>query len=602
MEYDLNLKYQMNTHLLFGILITILFSMYGSSSYAVCDCGSTDQSSPCTGQNISVQVGSSRTVAFDWSFNSNGQNAYCGQFANGDYWISPAAGSSSVTITAVNGTGSGPVSLDENPQLESMGLLSQTKTYGNYSAEENIHDNLPITYDYDTSLVSAIQRDESQHGNCGTSAIVGNCADAYHVVTVLTSVPPNAGATILRPSIDEKNKELVSLSSINFTRLPEIDYFSGTSISGLETIRQRWSHSTEVLGVKTFSGDTYSEGGRAFRASLLIDDYGAGVANQWYDDLVMLLSSDHSLTEKTKPLAAMLTYGKDLFFAIYDKSDTDGAFVRTRNWGSGAGQSLGKYPPAVIFASLSLNSMYGDELQKTPDTLLGYDDIRGPHELDQINLDTTRSDAIPVWGDYPDNMTTTDIGAYWGSMLKSQCFDGATGTCNRRIGKKTSRDPYGYIDGPPNLPGTGYMNVSMGPMRALVAIMKLIPEVETVINYQPLMDYVNRVDSEGLITNTDPCAPPDPRENPNTCDAYRLNGCLYYGLNNTGEATWGPDPNNPDQCIRNSAGQRGRFPALHGTGVNAQYTSSQIEANWDRIMSITKSLAAPNPPPVLIVE
>jgi hypothetical protein len=42
-------------------------------------------------------------------------------------------------------------------------------------------------------------------------------------------------------------------------------------------------------------------------------------------------------------------------------------------------------------------------------------------------------------------------------------------------------------------------------------------------------------------------------------------------------------------------------PPLHGTGINTQYTSSQIEANWDRIMSTNSSVAAPNPPHVFIV-
>ena len=53
---------------------------------------------------------------------------------------------------------------------------------------------------------------------------------------------------------------------------------------------------------------------------------------------------------------------------------------------------------------------------------------------------------------------------------------------------------------------------------------------------------------------------PRPREDPATCDAFRERNCQYYGRSNTGVATWGPDPQNPGQCIRNAEGQNGRFP------------------------------------------
>ncbi|WP_181919657.1 hypothetical protein [Alkalilimnicola ehrlichii] len=33
--------------------------------------------------------GSHSDAVFEWEFNANGGLAYCGQFANGDYWIAP---------------------------------------------------------------------------------------------------------------------------------------------------------------------------------------------------------------------------------------------------------------------------------------------------------------------------------------------------------------------------------------------------------------------------------------------------------------------------------------------------------------------------------
>lgn len=68
-----------------------------------------------------------------------------------------------------------------------MGLLS--RNYGNLDSTENIFPNLPQIYDYTTSLVAVIQRDENTHGGCGTNSILGCCADAYQVVTILKTNP-----------------------------------------------------------------------------------------------------------------------------------------------------------------------------------------------------------------------------------------------------------------------------------------------------------------------------------------------------------------------------------------------------------------------------
>ncbi len=86
------------------ILVCILFII--NFSYAACDCGSESASSPCTGSSISVDINGgsdegNRSVNFTWQFHSGGNEARCGQFANGDYWVAPADGQSSVTVTAI---------------------------------------------------------------------------------------------------------------------------------------------------------------------------------------------------------------------------------------------------------------------------------------------------------------------------------------------------------------------------------------------------------------------------------------------------------------------------------------------------------------------
>ncbi|WP_395373701.1 hypothetical protein [Marinicella sp. W31] len=548
------------------------------SAFAACDCGSSDQNQPCSGNSINVTVNGARSLVFNWSFQSGQQAALCGQFANGDYWIAPADGENSVTLTAVTGSGSGPLSLDENPKPESIGLLDSINTYGNYVAEENILNALPLNFSQNTSLVAAIQKDEATHGNCGTRAIEGNCVEAYHVVTLLDQVPANAGVTVLRPSIDEPVKELLDLSAFDFNRLPSLPYIDSIDSAEMESIRQRWSHSTEIFSIKATNGEVYSEGGRAFRADSLVDDYASGVARTFYQNVLSLMASGNDEAEKRQALAAILTYGKDLYYGVYDHD------VRTRGWSSGAGQHLGKFPPTVLFAALYEDDFYANVLRQTSLTMLGLRDGNSPQELEQINVGING----PIWGDFPDEMGRYEVTRYWSEMLGGQCFDGATGECRSSIGKKTTRDPYGFIDGPPAKPGSSYMAVSAGPIRGFAALSHLIPEVCSIINYPLLTEYTDRIGNQGLLTENDNCAPPDPREDPSTCDAYRGRDCEYYGLSNTGTATWGPvSEENLMQCIPNNSngnsGQNGRYPHYHGDTVSIGYPALLVEGNWQAI-------------------
>ena len=566
------------TNIIMKSFLLLTASLFISNAYAACDCGSSDQNQPCSGNSINLTVDGARTLGFNWSFQSGQQDALCGQFANGDYWIAPAAGESIVTLNSVTGSGSGPLSLDENPTPESIGLLDSVNNYGNYVAEENILTALPMNFNQSTSLVAAIQKDENTHGNCGTRAIEGNCVEAYHVVTILDQVPVNAGATVLRPSIDEPVKELLNLSEFDFNRLPTLAYIDPINSVDMESIRQRWSHSTEIFSIKATNGTVYSEGGRAFRAESLVDDYAAGVARTFHQNVLSLMASGNDEAEKRQALAAILTYGKDLYYGVYDQD------IRTRGWSSGAGQHLGKFPPAVLFAALYTDDFYANVLRQTSLTMLGLRDGNSPQELEQINIGIHG----PIWGDFPDEMGYYEVSRYWSEALGGQCFDGATGECRPSIGKKTTRDPYGYIDGPPAKPGSSYMGVSAGPIRGFAALSHLIPEVCSIINYPLLTEYTDRIGSQGLLTANDACAPPDPREDPDTCDAYRGRDCQYYGLSNTGTATWGPvSEENLMQCITNNSGgnsgQNGRYPQYHGNEVSIGYRVSLVEANWEAI-------------------
>ena len=576
-------------------ILIFLAHMHPASSEANCDCQSVDSANPCTGQSIYVSVkagtpngGTAVNSEYTWKFNSAGGNARCGQFANGDYWIAPAAGESTVTITNI--TSNGTVRADADPTVESMGLLDGARNYGNYNSNENIIPKLPISYSTTTSIVAAVQRNEELEGGCGTLAIGGQCIDSYHVVTILPTVPKNAGSDMIRPNITGRSKSLIEFTELDLTRLPSKSIFTGTSEAGLETIRQRWSHSTEIFSLHNSVGTTAgycSEGGRAYRSHILLDDYGAGTTAVWYNDLMLLFSDDHTIEEKKPALAAMLTYGLDLYHARYNAP-----LGVVREWGTGATQHPGKFMPPVLLAALMRDQEYANTL-KTASSHIHDTIYSGPLELAQVH------DGVngPVWGDVPGFGGVQFQGSYWANLMKSQCYDGASGACNPAIGSKSMFDPYGYIDGPPNKPGTSYIGSSLGVQRSMVATMFLMPEVCEIVNYDPLVKYIDRIMNYGVKTNNDPCVTPDSREDFSNCDPYRNTGCLYYGV------TWGPiTPSDKlSECITTPTPpytKRGRFTAIDGKQMGAVYTSVQIEKNWAAIRGTNTSCLAPIRTPV----
>lgn len=612
------------SHCPFILVLIVCGSIFMStSSSAACDCGSSDSSAPCFGENISVTVnGDGRSNSFNWAFNSNGGPAHCGQFANGDYWVAPAPSQSSVTVSSITGSGGSAVFADENPVPEGMGFLGHD--YGNLLVKENIISSLPKSYNYRTSLVAAIERNQATSGDCGTRGILSGCIDSYNAVTILTSVPENAGATVLRPNLIRADKELMSLSEFNLDWLPKKDYFDGTDAEGLESIRSTWAHHIEIFSMRDREKNSYSEGGRAFRADLVTDDYAATVAAQWHDNLSRLMSSAHSQLDVTPALASMLTYAKDIYYHVYDFNNQ-----RDRWFGVGAGQSMGRFPSAAFFAAMARDNQYGNALKLAANTQTGI----GGHsvqELDQINIGPNG----PVWGDGDDEaqLDQYNVGRYWGEMLTGQNFNNAPrNDLGKKTGQRTMRDPYRFIDGPGQFPGVSYAAVTAGPTRALAAEMILMPRMCEFVNYDELVEYSIRLTTMGRMIDNDPCAPPDPRElngaiiqamqDANVpgadsllpCDTYRAKDCRYYGLSwdpdFTAAPTWGPDPADRNRCIMNGVDplsdqpQTGRF-----TNADAQarefdvgYKVLQIETNWSAITAGVSSCrtvvsAAPKPP------
>ncbi len=532
----------------------------------------------------------SRPAHFNWTFTSaNGQPAQVGQFACGSYWVAPAEGDTGVTFVSLTGNPAWKdlLSCDTDPVTEKHGLLNGKNNYGSYDASQNELPKLPQTYkpaaDSCISLVAAMQRDEAATSPSGVAATRGETADAYCVVTVMPKAPKDAGKNMIRPNITGTSKEILTWDDFDLARLPKHDFIEGRDAQQWSDVAQRWRHSTEILGMlaeiptakRGMQFSMFSEAGRAFRSALLIPNYGSGMAREYNNDLLRMFSPQNNLEEMKPAIAAMLSFGLDLYHARYNYGTT-----ARKGWESGAGQWMGQFLPTVFVAALQKDPAKARRLQTIAVTNHAADPADlGPQELRQIKRGVT---GVLLWGDGHPIVRTDNTKLleqdwlYWSDLKRSKSYDGYPGEGNPNQGKKTAADPYGFVDGPANLPGSSYMSVAMGPARSCAALMILMPEFRRIINTDAPIEYVDRVTRHGLWAWPDPVAAPAEADRETPPPWWTAKEQKEWGK------TWGPRPDDVRFAIEDG---KGRFKSRHGKPLGkGGYESSTAFNHWDKII------------------
>jgi hypothetical protein len=535
----------------------------------------------------------SRPAHFMWRFTSaNGQPPQSGTFACGSRWVAPAAGDTAVVLVSLSGKPgqNDLLSCDADPVIERTGLLNGSRNYGNYNAQENLLPKLPQTFSPApgscVSLVAAMQRNESETSPAGCAAIKGEAVDAYCVVTVLREAPKNGGSDAIRPNITGATKEFLTWDDFDLGRIPKHAFLEGRTDDAWLGVQIRWRNSCEIFGLQA-EQDTpkwgrmfmkFSEGGRAYRSSLLIDDYASGMARVYNGDLLAMFADAEMTSARKAALAAMLAFGLDLYHARYDIGTT-----ARKCWSSGAGQSLGAFLPPVFAAALLRDESKADRLRRAAIDNHGSDPGEiGPHELRQIHRGRT---GVLLWGDgqpisHKDNKLGESDWRYWSELVGCKCYDGyaGTGKPNSAQGQKTAADPYGYIDGPAGQPGSNYMSVTIGGFRGFAAAMILMPAIRSVVNSDAPIEYIDRLTRHGLWTLPDPVALP-PKEEQDTAKVWwEAKDAPGWGK------TWGPVPEDVNRAIENG---KGRFASAHGKKIGkGGYEVDQALANWDKIIAL----------------
>lgn len=333
-------------------------------------------------------------------------------------------------------------------------------------------------------------------------------------VTILPDAPINSGADSIRPNITGTTKEFLRWQDFDLTRLGSFASLPAKDLTFRNEVRDIWTHSTEIFCFDVWDGANvvgYSEGGRAFRADVVHDEYATNMAGRMMGDILSLMTPNNTLAEKQPGLAAILAWANDVYHCRYDYGSD---FPKV--WSSGAGQHSGKYAPVLLLAALQIDQTKAGVLKMIPVTNQGADvKLRGPQEVRQLRRGVT---GVVLWGDsFPYEYSgTTSLGGgsmplrYWSELVGSNLYRGAVKTPqNSAIGQKTAGDPYGYIDGPP-VPGSNYMSVNAEGNRAFAKIMLAMPAIRSIVNTDAPIEYADRLVRHGVWAAPDPVAPPPP--------------------------------------------------------------------------------------------
>jgi len=456
-----------------------------------------------------------------WTFDADYP---CGQFVNGDPWVTPKSAGGKVHITDVTPAAAGGKNgLMVNP------LSSDAQAFddGAPGYDASLAPELP----YDAAAGMSIVKAVSLASGCDKS-----CLQTAAVLTVLDTPPP---ATALRPAYfgDAATKKLYCTDSLSLSALPKL---ATTPAIDAEAPTLDEATSAIVRVQLNFFGSWAGEQIRPVDNVKLDDPYGPDVSNNNVNAALRILLERPGDTAEARQKAAiaLLQYGVD----------NDAIFRSGKaGWHADGGHGLGMKLPIAITALLLQDADMAKRLQ-------------GAARSDFAESDQTHLNAkgVVIWGQdrcrYQD--TTGEI-EYWFDLGP----DPKTRTC---------LDPYLLIDGGAE-PGGWYQGCCTSQaLKGSALVVRLIPGLGAIWNDDLELAYADRWVATGAYTQPDHCAPlsqgggPDPA-NPGHCiPDPDLEMCATF----------------PD-CDCQSGKQCGRFPDLHGTSADqGLHRSPFVDAMW----------------------
>jgi hypothetical protein len=456
-----------------------------------------------------------------WTFDSEYP---CGQFENGDWWVTPKAAGGKVQITATTPAAAGGKNgFMVNPATND----AQSFDEGGPGYDASLMPSLP----YDASPGDSMVKSVSLAAGCDKT-----CLQTAAVLTVLDEAPP---ATAFRPAYfgDGASKKLYCSDSLSLTALPEL-----TTTGAVDAEAPSLAQVTDaIVRVQINFFATYAgEQIRPVDNTQKDDPYGPEISNNNAEAILRaaLQRPGDSPDDRRKAVVALVQYG----------IDNDAIFrLGEAGWHADGGHGLGMKLP-IAFAALVLN----DEDMATRLQAAARTDFA---ESDQVHQ-TAKGSVI--WGQdrckYADATGETE---YWADL---------TGT----PAAKTCLDPYLLIDGGAQ-PGDYYQGCCTSQaLKGSALVVRLVPGLAPIWNDDLGLAYADRWVDTGIYTQPDHCAPPsqgggkDP-SNPGHCiPDPDLEQCATY-----------------PECPCQAGKECGRFPELHETNADSGlHGSSFVGAMW----------------------
>lgn len=479
-----------------------------------------------------------------------------GQFANGDYWVKTDSVTGYVTIKAISPAVD--IDLDQGNKLingwEVNPKVGYKHGFDGRSANFNaaLVPSLPYSASSGESIVKAISHLPFQRYPMIKTAVV---------LTILDIIPPDNGATLFRPPYVGIEKPLISVSQIQWYRVPS--YAPAGTPPTLQWVVDQFKY-LRMDHIKGNSMETRPS------TNIVHNGYSADMNFEEGEAILRLMLNDSSSSKK-EALISVLQAGIDYCYFIKNG----------QNWPAGGGEQPGR-----ILLPLFASYILGDSAMQAA--------IANSHLYEELTLHRSPQGTV-LWGHYPGY---NDTEVYWEQL------DGRSAS-----GQRTLADPHRFIDGgaikdSPYIPGGGYQYccTSQG-FKQTALIMRLIPELQFIWDFPELLEYAERWVTHGTSSQPDPCAP--------------ATTVGVYGVN------YGPKPteNDPYGCILDPRLQYynsrsdfayppgvsgGRFPERDGTSADggdrySAFTAEMWKKYW--ASSSTKTLKSPslNSPQGLII-
>lgn len=414
-----------------------------------------------------------------------------GQFVNGDWWVVGPVVINQITPSfdgSLNGWQVNP-----SPGTAAQGYDSRLFRWG---FNVNIVPRLPYSAAPGDSIVKGVSGD----GRCtpNDDPSTHPCyLDTVAVLTVLEQVPPNNGATVFRPSfMGNTQKVLYSTENLRTDLLPSLA--PAGNVPPLSEIENNFKR-VQLDYSSSFIG-------RYMHPAQNMSQYGSNIGIDTNQGALRLMLND-PLADKMPALIAYIQAGID-WYHMFDAG---------ANWSPNGGHQVGRKLP-IIFAAVMLNN----QTMKTA--------------ISKAPIGTFSEDGDTYYGQ-------NGVALYGRPATESQYWMRITANS----GARTSRDPYGYVDGGGAELGGGYQYCCTAqPYKGAALAARLLPEGMEIWNHNALFDYADRWVEFGAWASPDPCELQDP---------INYSGSCFLG--------------------------NGRWTDRHGTNADAgNYRSPLVDSMW----------------------